>query len=78
MSLAIAAERRDYWNDVLFEEGTQQHGIHAFHAAREHVIDPLENPGRVGHQRISVGPAQVVGGQSFQEFVGNAIGGSQS
>jgi hypothetical protein len=41
------------------------------------VIDALEDAGGVGDHGVAAGAAQVVGGQPFEDLVGNAVGGGQ-
>ncbi len=73
--LAVATQRRHHRHDIGFQKRFQQRHVDALDAAGPHLIDAFQNPGRVGHQGIGAGAAQVVHSQPFQNFVADAVGG---
>ncbi len=71
----IDPDGRNDGNNVVFEHGLQQDGIHPLNLPGEQVIDSAKDTGRVRNDGIRIGGTQVVCRKSLQNFVSDSVGG---
>src|SRR6185437_8589100 len=76
-AVTIKAKRRDDGNDTLVQERLQQFGIDAFDFAGELLIDALNDARGMGDDGVWADGAEIVGGEAFEDFVREAVGGGQ-
>jgi len=76
-AVAIKTQRRDDGDDALSQQDLEQVHIHALDFAGEEVVHALQDAERMGDDGIGAGGAEVVGGEAFEDFVGEAVGGVQ-
>ena len=77
VALAVAAERGNHRHDVVFQQCLQERRVHALDPARQLVIDALQDARRMGHEAVAVRGPQIIGGEPFENLMGDAIGGRQ-
>src|SRR5262249_49626048 len=75
--LSVTPQGGNYRNDVVLQERLEQADIDTLDATRELMIDSLKDAGRMGHEGVAARSPQVVRGEAFENFVGDAIGGGQ-
>ena len=61
----------------MLEQRLQQADVDALDPAGVLVIDAVQDAGRMSHHGVADGAAQVVGGQPFEDLVGDAVGGGE-
>jgi hypothetical protein len=59
----------------VLQQRFEQTDIDAIDLAGVLMIDPLEDAGRMGDQGVGAGAAQIGSGQTFEDFMGDAVGG---
>lgn len=77
VAFTVEAEGGDDGNDALGEEGLQEFGINPFDLAGELVVATAEDTERMGDDGVGGSGPEVVGGQAFEDFVGEAVGGGE-
>ena len=75
LPVAVEADRRDRPGRCRVRAALAAGHVDALDLAGEQVIDAAEDAGRVGDHGVRAGPAQVVGGQPFENLVRDAVGG---
>ena len=55
----------------------EQLDVHALDLAGEEVVHAVQDAQRVGDDGVGAGGAQVVGGEAFEDFVRQAVGGGE-
>jgi hypothetical protein len=76
-AFAVEAERRDDGEDALGEQSLEHFDVDTFDLAGEEVIDAAEDADGMGDDRVGGSGADIVGGETFEDFVGEAIGGGE-
>lgn len=77
MAFAVEAERRNDREDALGEEPLEHVDVDAFDLAGEEVVDASENAEGMGDDGVGGGGADVVGGEAFEDLVGEPVGGGE-
>ena len=79
IGLAVAVEP-ERWNDrydALREQRLEQLHVDALDLAGEEMVHALDDAHRMSGDRVRAGAAQVVGGETFQNLVGEPVGGGE-
>ncbi len=75
--IAIEAQRRNHGQDALRQQRLQQVHVHAFDLAGEQMVHALQDAHRVRNDGVRAGGAEVVGGETLEDFVRQAVGPGQ-
>ena len=77
LALAVEAERGQDGDDAVVEQLLEQLDVHALDLAGEQVVHAVEDADGVGDDGVGAGGAEVVGGEAFEDFVREPVGGGQ-
>ena len=77
LPVTVEPERRDDRDDALRQQRLQELGIDALDLAGEEMIHALDHADGMRDDHVRAGGAQVVGRQTLENLVGQAVGGRQ-